>query len=176
MNDNDTLRQTFLQNDLKWVERNDPVYLDPFTKVLNRGAYDVFLPRLMDEARGLGIPLAFSILDIDNFKVYNDRYGRAAGDEVVRELIGKVQSEILGTDYLFKYGGDELVFIFRDVSAKGALGSIIPKMRAAVNDAGLEASIGTTDLQEVDTAESIFERADGFMHAEKENKKNLKNG
>lgn len=154
----------------------NPVYLDPATKIYNRAAYAVFMPQLLEDAKKQGQPLTISILDIDNFKKFNEDFGWAAGDQKVAELIQNLQAKIKESNYIFKYGGDELVFVFVNRVLQIVSQTIVPKIRMVLNQVGLEASIGTIDMQEGDSTSTMFDRADNLMHEEKNSKKNLNNG
>lgn len=160
---------------LNAADFNNPIYLDSATKIYNRAGYAVLMPQLLNEVKTLGQPFTISVLDIDNFKAFNEAYGREAGDKKVAELIEKLRGSIKEINYLFKYGGDELVFVFINRGQEIVAETIIPKVRVVVNGVGLDASIGTVDMQEGDNVETLFDRADNIMHEEKANKKNIKN-
>ena len=79
---------------------------DALTGLRNRGAFEVDLERLVSDARREQVLLL--MLDLDNFKLYNDRYGHPAGDQVLR-AVGAVMAAIDGSGY--RYGGDEFAVI-----------------------------------------------------------------
>jgi diguanylate cyclase (GGDEF)-like protein len=54
------------------------------------------------------------MIDLDHFKAYNDRYGHAAGDEVLRLVAQRIQAEIRPADRLYRYGGEEFLILLRD--------------------------------------------------------------
>jgi diguanylate cyclase (GGDEF)-like protein len=54
------------------------------------------------------------MIDLDHFKAYNDRYGHAAGDEVLRLVAQRIQAEIRPADRLYRYGGEEFLVLLRD--------------------------------------------------------------
>lgn len=81
--------------------------MDPLTGLLNRRAYARELPEFMASLHD-DVVKAFALLDVDQFKAYNDLYGHAAGDSVL-ERIGDILSNSLkrGSDKVFRIGGEE---------------------------------------------------------------------
>lgn len=76
---------------------------DSLTDLLNRKSGEEKLRRLFDaQVRG-----AFSIVDIDNFKFFNDRYGHQTGDSILREVGGAIASVFQASDVVWRLGGDE---------------------------------------------------------------------
>lgn len=107
---------------------------DPLTKVLYN--YRGFSARLEEEASRASrheTPLSVMMLDVDNFKKYNDTYGHPQGNELLQRL-GRVLSQVRKEDTAAKYGGEEFVFIFPDTDAEQAanIAEIIRKNMAAM--------------------------------------------
>jgi diguanylate cyclase (GGDEF)-like protein len=171
--DNNDLKKGFEKTDLEWVERNDPLYLDDLTDAYNRVAYDVFMPRLVDEARTLKIPLTLVMLDLDGFKLVNETYGYKKGDEKIAEVAEKLRPHIRQTDYLFRFIGDVFILAFRDSDADGVAEIMIPRIRRSMEEIGLNVSVGTAELKAEDNVKSLFERAEEMMRKEKLEKKNV---
>lgn len=88
---------------------NDKMYRDPLTKAYNRYYYKDFLYTS-------NFHNAIAIFDIDNFKIINDTYGHAVGDIVLKEAISKIQSYLNDNDIIIRYGGDEFLLLFLDVT------------------------------------------------------------
>ncbi|MBR3637879.1 MAG: diguanylate cyclase [Lachnospiraceae bacterium] len=76
------------------------------------------------------------MLDIDDFKKVNDRYGHSVGDYLLRK-VGEALSECFGADYSYRYGGDEFLVIFPDVEEE-KFKILIREMEARLNDISLE--------------------------------------
>ena len=76
------------------------------------------------------------MLDIDDFKKVNDRYGHSVGDYLLRK-VGDALSEFFGADYSYRYGGDEFMVIFPDVEEE-KFKILIQEMEARLNDISLE--------------------------------------
>ncbi|MBI4420565.1 MAG: diguanylate cyclase [Gemmatimonadetes bacterium] len=80
-------------------------------------------------------PFAVLFVDLDNFKQINDRFGHAAGNEVLRHTAGECSALIRTTDLAARYGGDEFVVVLVRTRLEGARG-VGEKVRAAVEDFG----------------------------------------
>ncbi len=98
-------------------------YTDELTGAGNRREFDRFVPQAIAAATENGRALPLMLLDVDNFKQYNDRFGHAAGDEVLRETVTLVKATIRRGDRVFRIGGDEFVVVFSDPNAPRAAGS-----------------------------------------------------
>ncbi|MDZ4830494.1 MAG: diguanylate cyclase [Phycisphaerae bacterium] len=89
-------------------------WTDELTGAGNRRAFERVLDETVAAARPERRPVSLMYFDIDNFKSYNDRFGHAAGDEVLRETLELLRSVIRRGDHVFRVGGDEFVVIFAD--------------------------------------------------------------
>ncbi len=108
--------------------------LDPLTGLLNRRD----LPRRFEDlsARGRDRRASISVLaiDIDHFKLVNDRYGHDRGDAVLRELAQVIRSGVRGGDELYRVGGEEFLLVAADASERDAA-AIAEHLRADVERA-----------------------------------------
>ena len=108
------------------------IFYDFLTGVYNRSFYEDQLDRELQLARRRQEPLALLLLDIDNFKEFNTRYGYEGGDRVLATVACVVKSALRGTDTLARYGGEEFVVILAPpVSAEEAF-RIADRLRQAV--------------------------------------------
>lgn len=84
-------------------------------------------------ARGMAAkrPVSLAILDVDNFKSINDRYGHLTGDEVLRRMVDCLRAEIRSDDHIFRYGGEEFIVLCENMPHETALASA-ERMRLAV--------------------------------------------
>lgn len=89
---------------------------DPLTGLFNRRYMEETLERELRRAERDGRPVGIMMLDIDRFKRFNDTYGHEAGDAVLEELGGLVQSSLRAGDVACRYGGEEFVLILPDAS------------------------------------------------------------
>ena len=86
-------------------------YSDMVTGLPNRRALDERLEEEVLKARRTGNTFAVIMLDVDGFKAVNDTYGHAVGDQVLRGLFNYLAAGLRSTDFLARYGGDELTLI-----------------------------------------------------------------
>ncbi|MCO5129625.1 MAG: GGDEF domain-containing protein [Xanthobacteraceae bacterium] len=85
--------------------------IDPLTGVLNRRGFAEATARAIAREAGAGRPVTVMILDIDHFKSINDRFGHAAGDEVLRRFAGVIAQTLRVTDLCGRIGGEEFAVL-----------------------------------------------------------------
>jgi len=89
---------------------------DPLTGLCNRRYLEENLVRELHRARRGNSPLCVVMLDLDNFKSFNDTFGHDAGDALLRELAQVMQNKLRKSDICCRYGGDEFVLVVPDSS------------------------------------------------------------
>lgn len=89
-------------------------YHDELTGAWNRRYFDRFLESVLNRARKQRFRVTLLIFDIDDFKLYNDRFGHDAGDEILREATRLMQFAVRKHDVVARIGGDEFGVIFWD--------------------------------------------------------------
>lgn len=94
--------------------------LDPLTGAGNRRAFNRQLDSLLVLSAREKRPLSMVILDADEFKQVNDRYGHPVGDEVLKALCGRVRQRLRASDFFARWGGEEFVFLLYGTDAEGA--------------------------------------------------------
>jgi diguanylate cyclase (GGDEF)-like protein len=151
---------------------------DPLTGVSNRRALAGDLDAL-DRTPQAGQALAFALCDADRFKAYNDRFGHLAGDEALRMISGTIRRLLRTGDAAYRYGGEELLLVLRDVGVDEAF-AVAERVRAAVEEAGfphpdgdagvLTVSIGVA-AGEGDSS-CLIERADAALYEAKRQGRN----
>nr|WP_018506336.1 diguanylate cyclase [Parafrankia discariae] len=104
---------------------------DALTGLANRRRLDEVLTAAWRRAQHAAQPLAFVMIDIDHFKLYNDHYGHAAGDECLRHVASELQSRIRDTDMAARYGGEEFGIVMPDTDTPTAL-RIAERLREAI--------------------------------------------
>ncbi|TVQ30619.1 MAG: GGDEF domain-containing protein [Phycisphaeraceae bacterium] len=92
----------------------DAAFKDHLTGAWNRRYFDKALPLILERARNRRNDIALMVFDIDDFKIYNDRFGHSAGDEILLETVRMLQSVIRPSDRVCRIGGDEFAVIFND--------------------------------------------------------------
>src|SRR5690606_24026177 len=90
---------------------------DELTGVWNRRYFNRFLTNILQRAAQERFRVTVLVFDIDDFKIYNDRYGHGAGDEILRETARLMQSVVRDHDVVARIGGDEFAVIFWDAEA-----------------------------------------------------------
>lgn len=91
--------------------------LDPLTKMANRFRMNDYSDRVFADALKETFPLAVEILDIDYFKEFNDNYGHQQGDNCLEQIAGVIKQLALENQaFCARYGGDEFVIIYTDIT------------------------------------------------------------
>lgn len=106
---------------------------DELTDLLNRGAIIDVLGRHLALAGRTGAPLAVVLLDVDLFKRINDTFGHLVGDDVLREVAQRLQSQLRDSDALGRYGGEEFLAVLYPCTADEAA-AVAERFRRAVGD------------------------------------------
>jgi diguanylate cyclase (GGDEF)-like protein len=132
----------------------------------------------MEVARALRYDKQFSILmiDIDDFKQYNDTYGHLAGDQALRELGAFLRESLRTEDYAARYGGEEFLLLLPETAAEGA-GHLAERLRRRLEERaigamdghdGITVSIGVAAFPTNGTdPETLIYRADAAMYQAK---------
>jgi diguanylate cyclase (GGDEF)-like protein len=84
---------------------------DPLTELPNRRHFDIMMDAELRRSERYNRPLAVLLLDLDNFKKYNDKNGHIAGDKILIEYARIMKSTIRDIDLICRYGGDEFVVV-----------------------------------------------------------------
>ena len=150
---------------------------DPLTGLFNRRFLDAGLGQEIMRSRRSGDPASLLILDIDNFKKYNDEYGHEAGDSVLRAIGQLLQTQVRGGDVACRYGGEEFVILMPNApldSAKDRGRQILEAIRGLeVPHQGhllpaVTASLGVAEFpSHASDAEGILEAADHALYIAK---------
>lgn len=120
--------------ELKLYMRNQNQLLkDELTGLYNFRHFKEILPREITRCQNNKSELSIAILDIDNFKQVNDRYGHLVGDDVLINS-AKIIKKIVGeSGSVFRYGGEEMAILFPDIDKKAAY-EIVDKARQAMSE------------------------------------------
>ena len=138
---------------------------DPLTDLSNRRAWEDELARELARAGRLGQRLSIGLLDIDELKAFNDRWGHQAGDRLLLTAAARWRRRLRLTDLLARIGGDEFAVTLPacDLAEAERLGD---QLRVALPD-GLTCSIGVAEWIPGERPESLLERADRALYAAK---------
>ncbi len=107
---------------------------DDLTKLHNHRFFHEHLPREMKRAARTGEPLALIVIDLDDFKRLNDRFGHAVGDAVLKQVAHVMSSVVREMDLLARYGGEEFALLASHTTLEGAV-ALAEKLRIAISRA-----------------------------------------
>lgn len=169
--ENDTLIDTDGRDKLvgKLKGYQDKLYIDPVTGVYNRRYFE-------DEIRNMQNSAGVAMIDLDDFKLYNDIYGHDMGDQVLCIVADVIKNCIRKTDKLIRYGGDEFLLILSDM-VRGTLRGKLLQIQEAIENVTipncprlkLTASIGGVISEDGKIDEAIA-KADQLMYKAKDHK------
>ena len=84
---------------------------DALTGALDRHSLESYGRRAVEHAAAAGRPLALLLIDIDHFKAFNDRFGHAAGDRKLKQIVAGIMTAARVSDFTYRFGGEEFVVI-----------------------------------------------------------------
>ncbi|GAB0117106.1 GGDEF domain-containing protein [Acidisoma sp. 7E03] len=105
--------------------------LDAVTGIGNRRAFDETVTKVLDRARRRSVPVSLVMVDVDNFKAFNDRYGHVEGDRCLRLIAQALAAALPSRGEAFRYGGEEFVVLLPGMSLTDAL-AVTEGLRLAV--------------------------------------------
>ncbi|MBQ7514975.1 MAG: diguanylate cyclase [Schwartzia sp.] len=156
-------------------ERNQLKY-DRLTRLLNHGEMETVLLRLVKHLRISQPGFSLIILDVDDFKQVNDRYGHDAGDIALRAASEIINRTIRSEDFAGRWGGDEFVIALPGLSLAEAV-EVARDIREAVlglrvlpDEKVISISVGVAEAKPGDSFADIFQRADKALYRAKSSK------
>jgi two-component system cell cycle response regulator len=153
---------------------------DPLTGLYNRRHFDEHMRLLYEQARRHQRPMALAILDLDRFKLINDTYSHATGDEVLKRTTALLQGRLRASDLLARWGGEEFVLALPDTGIGEAV-ALCDELRTLVAGTGwhdlaptldVTLSIGVCEDAGCDSPQAMFAKADACLYRAKENGRN----
>jgi diguanylate cyclase (GGDEF)-like protein len=158
--------------------------LDGLTGIANRRSFDERFAQEWSRAVRHRKPIALAMIDLDNFKQFNDLYGHLAGDRCLCAVADALSRQVQRPeDLVARFGGEEFALLLPHTSAEGAL-QVIERIRAAVLDLGIEhlgnswnrvtVSIGVSALSPVsgDGQSRLIQLADAALYQAKNRGRN----
>lgn len=154
---------------------------DALTNLLNRRFLPTVLRREIELSTRNHTPFSLLLLDLDHFKAINDGHGHDAGDRALQHVAALLGQQTRGSDYLFRYGGEEFVVVLvaasesqAEVIAEGLRRQIAQSPITLPNGQtlGLTASIGVAGHDGHPDYERLMARADAAMYAAKRQGRN----
>lgn len=151
---------------------------DPLTQLGNRRALDEEMRLCHEDFQRHKTPATLIVFDLDDFKKVNDQFGHNAGDEILVGVSNLLKSRLRKTDRVFRFGGEEFILLARNTSLEESQHiseQIRSQIALEVSDPTgrtITASFGCAQLQDQETREHWFNRADSAMYLAKVQGKN----
>ena len=149
---------------------------DPLTGLANRRGIEEALAHETDRARRYGSTLSVLMIDVDQLKGINDRFGHGAGDAALQNIAAVLLETVRSVDVPGRWGGDEFLVVLPDTSATHAE-RLAVRLRQRVRDRPSTAddqpvvtslSVGVADYQKDESPEALVRRVDQAMYAAKD--------
>ena len=170
-----------LENSLKTIDKLDrrsshfenKSKIDNLTKAYNKEFFNKYLNKFL-KLQEDGVLI---FLDIDHFKMINDKHGHLIGDEILIQL-SKTIKDFLRTDDIFvRWGGEEFIVLLQDISFDLAIKKsqslrLLIEDTTFTNNIPVTISVGVTKIQENDSKDSLLSRADTLLYKAKEDGRN----
>jgi diguanylate cyclase (GGDEF)-like protein len=156
---------------------------DAITALWNHGYFQKQLEREIKDPRKTGHPVSLLILDIDNFKKFNDSYGHQSGDFILKKIAAIIKDSSRDIDFVCRYGGEEFSIILTQTNQEQGL-YIAERLRQKIQDhrfnlsvtdhpAQLSVSIGLATFPvHAQSKDALILKADKAMYKAKYNGKN----
>ncbi len=136
---------------------------DPLTGLLNRQGLEARVEKLLPTYAARGLPVSMAVLDLDNFKTVNDRYGHIAGDVLLERVAASWRARLRKGDVLGRLGGDEFV-LFMPGTTEHDAAALLDELRLAHS---AEWSVGLVCMPTVRRWSEIYRAADAELYRAK---------
>jgi diguanylate cyclase (GGDEF)-like protein len=172
---------TALENALKIQRLENAAVVDPLTNCFNRRALQKYLENSIASAKRYQHSLSLVMMDLDDFKKINDAHGHGTGDQVLKSVSELVSTSVRKSDFLARYGGEELVLVLPETGLFYA-SQIAEKLRkniarlaidAGGQTIGITASFGVATLRKEMDSAMLLHEADKMLYTAKYHGKNV---
>jgi diguanylate cyclase (GGDEF)-like protein/PAS domain S-box-containing protein len=149
--------------------------VDELTRLPNRRFLGMMLAARLEDLQRYGTPFSVLMADIDHFKLVNDQYGHATGDEALRVVAATLKGAVRAGDLVGRWGGEEFMVLAQHASGPQAM-ALAERLRALVasatvltpaGPAAVSVSVGAAVAMLGESAPAIMERADRALYAAK---------
>ena len=175
---------TAIENARSYNEAREQSIRDSLTGAYNHRHFQDVLQRELGRAERVGRPLTVVMLDIDDFKSINDRFGHPVGDAILQGIVGEIRNEVRNDmDVLARYGGDEFALVLPETPSSEAL-LVAERVRRRVDERLFRmpdsrevlratVSIGlATYPEDANEKKKLVEKADAALYRAKHGGKN----
>ncbi len=159
----------------KLIQQKNRMVVDSLTKLSNKNAYESRIEHEYKRWQRYKESLSVALIDIDNFKQINEKYGHPAGDRALKVIARALQSKIRETDFIARYIGEKFVVIFLGAD-KNSIESPLKKLNDVIksipfhfkdNKVSVTVSIGAAIFGENDNPITIIEKAERSLRSAK---------
>jgi diguanylate cyclase (GGDEF)-like protein len=149
-----------LRDRLKYNSLNDAL-----TGINNRRFFEQRLPEEISRCKRMETPISCLFVDVDHFKYFNDTYGHATGDLILKQVAGIIRKELRATDVVGRYGGEEFVVLLPNTDHRRAL-DVAERIRKCIEKhyckyeehrLQVTVSIGIADFDKLEDANKTLE-------------------
>ena len=175
-----------IQNTMKELEKvnaklYDLAHTDFLTKVRNRRNFFIHSQTAFNEALNSATPLSLLMIDIDNFKSFNDKFGHDLGDKVL-VLFAECIKKHIPSEYIFgRLGGEEFAITMPNTTLNVAIEKAESlrrevekiKIDTATQTLTITASFGASDIRRCKDIDHLLQKADGMLYSAKRSGKNI---
>ncbi len=168
---------TELNSEIRRLERKSNI--DSLTKIYNRGALNSYMSNICSKEKK-SYDMYLLMLDIDDFKNFNDTHGHVAGDKALIYVANLLKKTLRGGDRAFRYGGEEFTVILNRTDNEGC-NIVVQRILKLIRESKLKyqnkefkltLSIGVSRISGIDTPETLIARADKALYLAKRKGKN----
>ncbi|MEX2588404.1 MAG: diguanylate cyclase [Actinomycetota bacterium] len=134
-----------IENVLLHEDAQRMAIMDGLTGIWNHRWFQIQMAQELDRAERFGRPFSLLVMDIDDFKLFNDTYGHQLGDFVLVELARRVKSSVRDVDIFARYGGEEFALLLSETDSSGSANAA-EKLRLAICSTPFETSMAPEPL------------------------------
>ncbi len=155
---------------------------DGLTGLFNHKEFYRRLGKELERSRRYGTGISLLMIDVDNFKIYNDTYGHIAGDNALKKIVRAIEGAVRTIDISSRYGGEEFTVILPETDKPGSI-VLAERIKSAVGSVNfspiedesvhLTVSIGICSCRGELTSDQIVSRADSAAYLAKDRGKNM---